>query len=504
MKQKIIFLSLIIISFSIKGQNEFDAFRYSSQSMFGTAKATSMSGALGSLGGDFSCLSYNPAGLGMYQYTEISFSPSFSLNNSTSYNNKYILLDNGVMYSDKYDEDISSGTIGNFGYISANARNDNDWKRLNFGIGYNQLANYDKNIYINTLNNTSSLADNLLSVAQGNTINQLDGFFGGPAFWTDIIDLENNTVDTALNQYIYDNGNYISHVKSSALKRQTHQFNSSGNMGEVVFSIGTSYQERIYLGATIGVPNFEYSEIIKHREDIQSDTVNNLGSFEYLQNLYAQGEGINLKLGAIVRVNENIKIGGALHTPTIFTIQEEFRTITLANFGDSSYTEYSPMNYFEYELTTPLKAIASISANVNKNILISADYEMIDYSTSNLKVDNLRNDDGSEIFALENNNIESLYQKAENIRLGIEYKMDAISLRAGYTRSSSPNIESEDLLSENYSFGAGIDYGSYYFDFAYVLSQANDTYQMYNSQFVNSTDLAYTNHHAVITLGLRY
>ena len=66
------------------------------------------------------------------------------------------------------------------------------------------------------------------------------------------------------------------------------------------------------------------------------------------------------------------------------------------------------------------------------------------------------------------------------------------------------NIESEDLLSENYSFGAGIDYGSYYFDFAYVLSQANDTYQMYNSQFVNSTELAYTNHYAVITLGLRY
>ena len=249
MKQKIIFLSLIIISFSVKGQNEFDAFRYSSQSMFGTAKATSMSGALGSLGGDFSCLSYNPAGLGMYQYTEISFSPSFSLNNSTSYNNKYILLENGVTYSDKYDEDISSGTIGNFGYISANARNDNDWKRLNFGIGYNQLANYDKNIYINTLNNTSSLADNLLSVAQGNTINQLDGFFGGPAFWTDIIDLENNAVDTSLNQYIYDNGNYISHVKSSALKRQTHQFNSSGNMGEVVFSIGTSFQERIYLSS---------------------------------------------------------------------------------------------------------------------------------------------------------------------------------------------------------------------------------------------------------------
>ena len=503
-KHQILTISLILFFFSIKAQNEIDAFRYSSQSMFGTAKSMSLSGAIGSLGGDFSCLSYNPAGLGMYQFTEITFSPSFSVNNTTSYNNKFILLENGVEKSDAYDEDISNGTIGNFGYISANTRNDDDWTRLNFGIGYNLLANYDKNIYINTLNNTSSLADNLLSIAQGNTINELDAFFGGPAFWTDIIDLQDNSIDTSINQYIYDNGNYISHVNGNSLKRQTHQLNSSGNMGEVVFSIATSYQEKIYLGATIGVPTFEYSEIIKHREDILSDTINELGSFEYLQNLYARGEGINLKIGGIARINENIKIGGAIHTPTVFTIQEEFRTITQANFGDTSYTEYSPMNYFEYELTTPLKAIASISANINKNILISADYELIDYSTSELNVDNLRNDDGSEIFAIENNTIKDTYQKSENIRLGAEYKMNPFSLRVGYARHSSPLVESEDLLYENYSFGAGINYGSYYFDLAYTLSQANDSYQMYSNEFVNSTDLAYTNHNVVITLGLRY
>ena len=90
------------------------------------------------------------------------------------------------------------------------------------------------------------------------------------------------------------------------------------------------------------------------------------------------------------------------------------------------------MNYFEYELTTPLKAIASISANINKNILISADYELIDYSTSELNVDNLRNDDGSEIFAIENNTIKDTYQKSENIRLGAEYKMNPFSLRVGH------------------------------------------------------------------------
>ena len=111
----------------------------------------------------------------MYQFTEITFSPSFNLNSTSSYNNKIVLLDD-IVYTERFDEETSNGTIGNIGYISSNARKDNEWKRLNFGVGYNLLANYDKNIYINTLNNSSSLADNLLFIAQGNTINQLDAF----------------------------------------------------------------------------------------------------------------------------------------------------------------------------------------------------------------------------------------------------------------------------------------------------------------------------------------
>ena len=257
MKFKIILLTFSFFTFFSNAQNEFDALRYSQQNMFGTAKATSLGGAFGALGGDFSCLSYNPAGIGMYQFTEITFSPSFTLNNTTSYNNKIILLDD-ITYTEKFDENISNGSIGNFGFIFSNPKGNNNWKRINFGIGANQLANYDKNIYINTLNNTSSLADNLLSVAQGNTINELDVFFGSPAFWTDIIDLQNNSVDTSLNQYLFDNGNYISHVMSNGLKRQTHQFNSNGDMHEFVLSLGTSFEEKLYLGATIGIPTFEY------------------------------------------------------------------------------------------------------------------------------------------------------------------------------------------------------------------------------------------------------
>ena len=43
-----------------------------------------MSGAFGSLGGDFSNLSHNPAGLGMYQFSEFTYTNSFGRNIVTS------------------------------------------------------------------------------------------------------------------------------------------------------------------------------------------------------------------------------------------------------------------------------------------------------------------------------------------------------------------------------------------------------------------------------------
>ena len=152
MNHKIFVLSILIITaFSLKAQNEIDALRYSQQNMYGSARVSSMSGAFGALGGDFSGLSYNPAGIGMYQFTEVTFSPSLTLNNTTSYDNKIINF-NDITYYEKYDEDISQGSLGNIGFIFSTPKNDTEWKRINIGIGLNQLANYNKNIYIESIN----------------------------------------------------------------------------------------------------------------------------------------------------------------------------------------------------------------------------------------------------------------------------------------------------------------------------------------------------------------
>ena len=85
MFKKLIFTILLILSATFSySQYVNDALKFSSQNTFGTSKFNSMSGAFGSLGGDFSNLSHNPAGLGMYQFSEFTYTNSFGRNIVTS------------------------------------------------------------------------------------------------------------------------------------------------------------------------------------------------------------------------------------------------------------------------------------------------------------------------------------------------------------------------------------------------------------------------------------
>nr|HPG99937.1 hypothetical protein [Tenuifilaceae bacterium] len=54
-----------------------DGIRFSQTLNGGTARSISLGGAIGALGGDFTSLSINPAGLGVYKSGELTVTPSF-------------------------------------------------------------------------------------------------------------------------------------------------------------------------------------------------------------------------------------------------------------------------------------------------------------------------------------------------------------------------------------------------------------------------------------------
>ena len=102
------FLTLLSVSlfYYSNAQTEIDALRYSKSDIVGTARFSAMAGAYGALGADFTTLSYNPAGIGFYQFSELSFTPSFGNMIATSY------FGGGRNEDEKYHTNFS-----NFGYV---------------------------------------------------------------------------------------------------------------------------------------------------------------------------------------------------------------------------------------------------------------------------------------------------------------------------------------------------------------------------------------------------
>jgi len=482
--KKIFSIVLVLNSLSVFAQNEIDALRYSKDGIFGTAKFTSMGGSFGALGGDFSNLHFNPAGLGLYQNSEIFISPSMHLNKVNSY------------YTQKVETEKVDLTISNLGIIFSSPLKNKNWNRINFGIGINTLNSYNKDITIQGKNKFTSIADKILDLANGNYINELDDFYAFPGFMTYLI-------DTSLGQG--DNGQYFLNVNSTTNKTQRKIISSSGNKNELVFSFASSMNDKLYIGTTFGFPIINYRESSKYSEFDFDETENNLDSYDLKENLSVFGQGINLKIGIIARINEFTNFGLSLQSPTIFNIEETFYTEIITYTDSNRYNWISPYNYFEYELITPAKATFSASTKIKNILLLNADFEIINYSYANLSSNN-------EEFINENNSIDSLFTQSQNIRLGIDLDLGKIvsefkgvKLRSGIALNGKIYESNEDnFSSENYSFGIGTNNNLYFLDIAYILHKSKDSHNLYSQDLISPIDLVNTNHSIIFTLGFRY
>ena len=99
MLNKLLKIALAISTITGSAQNHLDALRYSDQNINGTARYSAMAGAFGSLGAEFAALSSNPAGIGMYQFSEITFTPSLNFNSTKSYYKGMNLSSYKVLFS---------------------------------------------------------------------------------------------------------------------------------------------------------------------------------------------------------------------------------------------------------------------------------------------------------------------------------------------------------------------------------------------------------------------
>jgi len=491
MKKTILFVAFINLSLITFAQSHQDAFLHSETNIIGTARSSAMANAFGALGGDISVLSTNPAGLGIYQSYEFAYSLNLSGRDMTTYhkNNKII---------------SSSGhfNIPSLGIVVPVKNNANsDWRRASIGIAYNTTKIYKSNSIQDAYNSQSSLVDVFLASARGNKLDELDPFFELAAFDTDLIDL--NTDSTGW----IDDGNYFREVQTG--QDQFKKTHISGSAGEFVMSYAGSYLDKFYLGASLGLTNISYQKKSRYNERNFADTNSTVQYFDMYENVMTTGSGINLKLGAIYRANEMLRLGFAWHSPTLTDLHDEWemqlRTQHKQNDSSYAYTYTSPYGIYDYSMTSPMKIIGSVALVLN-NLLLSADVEFVDYSTMKLEGNDL------DYFSSQEDIINNHYTDVVNTRIGAELNLSPIIIRGGYSYYQNPILNDGSVVSvdeyssdrKTYSVGIGRRGKYRYIDLAYVFSEYAQSQSLYHSLFEPAHKVVNTSYGLIFTMGWKF
>ena len=275
-------------------------------------------------------------------------------------------------------------------------------------------------------------------------------------------------------------------------------------MNELVISMGANYNDRLYLGATFGFPYIRYFQQSYYTEKAIDQSIPDycFREFSIYEDLVTKGSGFNFKFGMIFRATDWVRIGGAIHTPTFFFNMTDKWNTTIESKWDVYTTEKSssPNGRFDYELTTPMRAIGSLAFIIGKYGLISADYEYVDYSEAKFRSDYYS-------FFYENNNIRKKFTSTGNLRVGTEWRLDMLSLRGGYSLYGNPFKSGiNDGEQSSFSFGLGFREKNFFIDLAYVRTISSEDYYLYgtNDIIVNPVKNDFTYNNFLLTLGFRY
>jgi len=481
---------LITASLSATGQNEVDALRYSQVTFGGTARFNSLGGAFGALGGDLSVTSVNPAGLSIYRASEFSFTPAIYTHTTSS-----------THYGNTAEDGKINMNLGNIGVVFTDMKlgGFSGWEGTSFAITYNSHNNFHNRRSISGVNSTSSLLDHY--ARQVNGLNPTDVYdtdpFGSSLAWNTFLLNPINSVDTTT--YIGVVGNGGAEQRKYTLQR--------GGLSEFDIALSGNYNNKFYIGGTLGFPLLDYTEESSYTETDISDTISYFKSFTLNESLHTSGSGFNFKLGMIFRPIDWMRIGGAVHTPTYWKLHDNYNSDMSAQFdsvpiwsttNDKNYSASSPQGAYDYRLYTPWRLIGSMAFIIKKQGLFSVDYELVDYSSARL-----RGELGG--FDLQNAAIDQKYIHATNIKLGTEWRFQPFSIRGGYALYGSPySNELNDGSRENYSLGFGIRDEGFYIDFAYILSKVSEDYYLYSGDLTEATQTTLTAHAFQTTLGFRF
>lgn len=453
---------------------------------------------MSSLGSDFSVLSTNPAGIAWMRRSELSLTPALSIDAmraelQTSQQQR------------SYREGSTKFIFPSGGLVIATPGNYNR-RALNFAMGVNRLADFNEQIFYRG-NSRGSLLNRF--VEQANSDIGLDPFEAGLAYNADAL-LEDNQ------------GFYYSDFEGApnAIITREEEVTRTGGITELSFGLAANYRDRVLLGASLGVPIVDFRQEKNYTETDANAEVPFFDNLNYTEVLTTTGGGINLKLGMVVRPTQAIRLGLAIHTPTAYQFSDTFYTSMVYNYTlDNSFPNRgeanSPEGTFSYGLRTPWRVIGGLGVLFAKNGFVSADLEYLNYGANRLRYRDFPEDENRVNINIVDNLQEAYHLRVGGeyvfsdlyaLRVGDDYGIKRLSLRAGFNAVSSARRLNEDPLMLAFSTGAGVRFRAIYLDFAWRWQLVDESYVPYEtvlapSQLVNINGSASM---AMLTFGVRF
>lgn len=480
-------LTTAVVSY---GQYAGDAFRYADQTVNGTARFQGLGGNHAALGGDASNAFGNPAGLGYYNRSELSITPSFRITDVSA-----------NFLGQTTNANKTQGNIAQASLIFAgNPQNNTRLRRTTFGITYSQQANFSNQFILRGTNNRSSIADNY--VANVNSFNvpsgQLDQDYTPPG-GNQLVGTAGTLEAAAYQLYLVnptqEDGTSYFRFDQGRPAAQQASYQSSGAQSQWGLSYAGNLDDKLYIGGTLNFTRtrFDFTQIFS--ETYLGGQV--FRGFDETSSYTVKGNGVGLTVGAIYKPDQNIQVGVTVTSPTFTSYKETFnQSLSIDPIGipqtdgsflvpDTRRVDVDP-NDFDFRITSPLRASGGLTYLLGTKGFLTGTVEYVGYSGMRVTTNYNQNAAVNQDFRDDTRNeIQETYKNTVNVRVGGEFRAGVFRARAGLAylpsayKQDLDGLTSADRQRLVYSAGVGVRNTRFFADVSGAVTSFKSAYTPY-------------------------
>lgn len=543
MKRTIFTALLSLTAIAAGAQTMYDGLNYSQNNYYGTARSIGMGNAMTAVGGDLGSIGINPAGSAVAGYSQFTITPNLTISSMNASYSAYP-VGGADRFTNEQNKRLTRFSMPNIGLtFNWKTGNGSGLKAITYGLVVNGTNNFTGKMLAGGRNDKTSYQSAIAVAADGYDMDFLNGYsidkdgkrvdrgwdypyYYGDDFqndpnrgkfapWNVIANAQAGSIanygDTDDPSYYWRyiaategnsntgekdaNGNYIYDIFLAGPLNQAYSRNITGSKYDVLFNVGFNFGDTFFVGANLGVTslNYNYDECYKEAAENPSAFEIDFGDkgktcFSDYRTRYsytADGSGVFGKIGFLWRPVDGLRVGAAVQTPTIMEINERWIQDVNLNYTDASFngSAKTPEGEYSYRLRSPYRLNAGAAFTFAGMALVSADYEMTDYSTMKF----MSKDGGwsNDTFSSLNDQIRNCMGVSHMVRVGAEFKpLPEIAVRAGYNFTTTPEYvyegNSKTTLNDRINaFSVGLGYssnGSFFADIAARMTMLADEY----------------------------